>query len=74
MYCTPVKTRKAQREHRCTNCGEMILKGEMYNVWESVEETWFKNKMHPECYESMCDEGEFEYMPFSGERPKRVAQ
>lgn len=74
MYYTPVETRKARKPHRCTNCGEAIPAGSEYKRWMSVEtgDRAYSNKMHPECLSSLQDDaigGEFEYMPFSGERP-----
>ena len=49
MFCTPQKQIKARKPHRCTWCGEDILKGETYAGWKNVYETWFSNKMHQEC-------------------------
>lgn len=74
MYCTPSETRKARKQHKCTNCAEMIDTGDEYVRWMSVEsgDKAYANKMHPECLKSLQDDlcGEFEYSPFSGERPK----
>jgi hypothetical protein len=73
MYCTPTELRKARKPHRCTNCGEAIEQGEDYVRWASYDDgQCFTNKMHPECLESLQDDadgGQFEYMPYSGDRP-----
>lgn len=72
-YCAPTKTLVARKDHRCTNCGEPINKGDTYLRWTSVDDNWFTSKMHPECHQSLMDDadgGQFEYMPYSGERPR----
>ncbi len=72
-YYSPTKKVIARKQHRCTNCGEAINAGETYMSWQSVDDGWFNNKMHPECLESLIDDadgGHFEYVPFSGERPR----
>lgn len=76
MYCTPGVYRKARIVHQCTNCGEQIVPGERYVRWMSVAtgDKAFTSKMHPECLQSLQEDaeyGEFEYMPFSGERPQK---
>ncbi len=71
MYCTPEELRKARVQHRCTNCGEAIEVGTDYVRWASYDEACFTNKMHPECRDSLQEDGQpFEYTPYSGERPK----
>lgn len=74
MYCTPAETRKAKKSHQCTNCAEAITPGTVYTRWMSVDAgKAFTNKMHMECLQSLVDDsgaGFWEYMPFSGERPK----
>ena len=74
MYCTPPEKRKARKPHQCTNCGEGIPAGSEYVRWMSVDtcEKAYTNKMHHECLDSLREDaqgGQFEYEPFSGERP-----
>jgi hypothetical protein len=74
MYCTPTIRLKARKPHQCTNCAEEIKAGDYYDRWASVDDgKMFTNKMHPECLQCLQDEAEsggFEYIPYSGERPK----
>jgi predicted nucleic acid-binding Zn-ribbon protein len=73
MYITQAESRKARKAHQCTNCGEVIGVGDTYLRWMCVEtgDKAFTSKMHPECLASLQEDavGEFEYDPFSGERP-----
>lgn len=62
--------RVARKPHRCTYCGEGIAKGDHYQFQKgNYDGSWFESKMHPECFEDMCDAGDGEYMPYSNERP-----
>ena len=77
MYATPPKTHTARKQHRCTNCAEHIEPGTPYERWMSVDGgKAFTNKMHPEClamHQADADkygEREWEYSPYSHERPK----
>lgn len=76
MYCSPTKVVVARNVHRCTNCAELINKGELYITCTSVEDHWTKSKMHLECYESLIEDEPhgFEYMLYSGERPERMVR
>jgi len=72
MYCTPEKILTARIQHRCEFCYERIEAGQKYVRWASVDETWFTNKMHPECLSALqedSDWNDFEYAPGQGERP-----
>lgn len=75
MYCTPSELRKAIKPHQCTNCAEMIVVGEEYARWMSIDDgKGYSNKMHIECLESLRKEntgGVFEYDPYCGERPTK---
>lgn len=74
MYHTPTETRVARKDHRCTSCGEPILKGHEYKRWCSYDNAAYTSKMHPECFAYHMEDaeyGEFEYMPYSHERPRR---
>lgn len=76
MFCGPVQRPKANKEHRCTSCGEQIEKDSIYVRWASAEDAFFDNKMHEECYLAHCElanrqyEHDWEYTPFSYERGK----
>ena len=73
MYHTPIETRKAQKRHLCTNCGEPIEIGTEYARWASYDDgKAFANKMHQECLADLQDDafgGSFEYTLYGGERP-----
>lgn len=76
MFCTDKESIVARKPHRCTWCGQEIAKGERYDMWKSVDDGWFTNRMHPECVEA-CDEEcrEFhdnEYHPYDNERPAKA--
>ena len=73
-FYNPHEIRKARKPHRCTYCGEAINAGDTYAYqtgnWDG---RWFESKMHDECFEEMCDEGDGEYTPYSNDRPQRDA-
>lgn len=72
-FYNPAVTRKAAKPHRCTYCGESITKGDKYQHQKgNYDGRWFESKMHPECFDDMCEFGEGEYKPYSNDRP--VAQ
>lgn len=69
---TPPQMLTARKDHRCTNCGQVIQIGDQYARWASFDGRAFTNKMHQECLRSLQYEAEgdeFEYIPYSGERP-----
>lgn len=73
-YCTHQQILVARKDHRCTNCGQAILAGDTYIRWASFDDSVFTNKMHQECLLSLLEDAdgyEFEYMPYSGERPTK---
>lgn len=76
MFCAETETVKARKPHTCTWCGQQINPGDTYKRWNSVDGKWFTNKMHPECHEACDDEcrewGEYEYTPYTNERPEKV--
>lgn len=75
MFVTATQLIIAKKEHRCTWCGQKILKGEKYSKWKSVDDSWFTSKMHAECHTAANDEnhywGDYEYVPFDNERPTK---
>ena len=65
----PQELRKAAKAHRCTYCAEPIVAGDEYVFQKgNYDGRWYENKMHPECFEDMC-EGDGEFTPYSNERP-----
>ena len=71
-FYNPHEVRKAAKAHRCTYCGEPIAVGEEYVFQKgNYDGRWYENKMHPECFEDMC-EGDGEFTPYSNERPAAV--
>ena len=72
MHCTDVERPKAKKPHRCMSCGQGIAVGETYVRWRCYDGgDASTNKMHPECLAMHHDDasGEWEYIPFSYERP-----
>ncbi len=73
MFCSERTQPTANKNHRCTWCGQHILKGTQYNKWTNVDDSWFTNKMHDECYDALVEElrhyGDTEYIPYDNERP-----
>lgn len=70
-FYNPHEDRKARKAHRCTYCAEAIAVGEHYVHQTGVYDgRWYANKMHPECFQELCDEGEGEFTPYSNERPR----
>lgn len=69
FYNAP-KERRARNNHQCTYCAEDIRAGDRYTHQTGVYDgRWYENKMHPECFEDMCD-GDGEFTPYSNERPR----
>jgi len=69
-FYNPHENRVARKAHQCTYCGESIDVGDGYVHQTGVYDgKWFTSKMHPECFEDMCDIGDGEYTPYSNERP-----
>jgi hypothetical protein len=72
--CLSERAHCAQKQHRCIWCGEPILKGQMYTEVRSVYYGEFQhNRWHQECLdaarEEVRDGGDYEFMPYSNERP-----
>lgn len=69
FYNAP-EIRKARKLHKCIYCAEPIGVGATYCYQTgNYDGRWYENKMHPECFEDMCD-GDGEFTPYSYERPK----
>lgn len=73
-FYNPSTSRTARTQHKCTYCCEDINPGDVYMYQKGVHEgRWFESKMHPECFDDMCETGDGEYTPYSNERPKAAA-
>lgn len=73
-FYNPVEYRKARKDHQCTYCAELISKGDAYAHQTGVYDgSWYTSKMHPECFDDLCEQGDGEYAPYSNERPKAEA-
>jgi hypothetical protein len=71
-FFNPPEERRARNNHQCTYCGEDIRAGDRYTYQKgNWDGRWFESKMHPECFDDMCESGDGEYTPFSNERPER---
>ena len=69
-FCSESKVRKAGKNHRCTYCGEGIASGEMYLFQKGrYDGRWYESKMHPECFNDIETSEDYEYIPYSNERP-----
>lgn len=67
------EVRQARKAHRCTYCGQEITDGEKYTFQKGNHDgRWFESKMHPECFDDLCENGDGEYTLFGGERPATV--
>ena len=74
-FYTDSVSRKAAKEHQCSYCAELIYKGDGYTFQKGKwEGKWFESKMHPECFDDMCEQGDGEYTPYSNERPQKEAR
>ncbi len=55
-HCFSLTYRKARKNHRCTSCGQPIHKNELYLHWANVDDHFFTNKLHFECYDTISGE------------------
>lgn len=69
-FYNPHERRKAVKQHRCTYCGETIEVGDAYTHQTGVHDGhWFTSKLHDECFDDLCENGDGEYAPYSNDRP-----
>ena len=70
-FYTEAIVRKARKDHICSYCGELIDSDNFYlyqkGHWNG---SWFESKMHGECFDALCEDGDGEYTPYSHERPE----
>jgi len=60
----------ARKEHTCTYCGELILRGSSYKRWFWAEGyDSGPGTMHPECFAAFEDSGEEYYELYGQQRP-----
>lgn len=75
MFVTQPIIRTAKKDHKCIWCAEKIEKGTVYSHWKSVDDSWVASRCHPECFDDLQEECQFnggEFMPYCGERPRDV--
>lgn len=71
-FFNPHEIRRARKAHRCIYCSEEIHVGESYVHQTGVSDgRWYTSKMHQECFQELCDSGDFEFTPNSNERPQQ---
>ena len=64
---------KARKIHQCVACAYDIAPGETYVVQTGYyEDHMFRNKFHIECWNTLSEEGEFEFSPGELEPPERL--
>lgn len=64
----------ARKEHRCIACHTIIPVGERYVMQSGHhEDRAFRNRFHDECWNFLCDEGDFEFEPGSIDPPQRLS-
>lgn len=74
-FYNPHVVRTARKAHKCIYCAEPINAGETYcSQTGNYDGRWYENKMHPECFQELCDDGEGEFTPYSNCRPSVEAQ
>jgi hypothetical protein len=65
--------RRARKDHECTYCGELIEKGSDYTFQDGHHDgSWFTSKMHDECFDDFCTNGDGEYTMYDNERPVKA--
>lgn len=68
----PMTRQNCRKAHRCENCGEPLDIGQPYCKQSGVYDgNYYTNRFHPECWDSLIGDGEFEFTPYGGERPRR---
>ena len=71
FYNNPIE-RKARVQHTCIYCAEKIEIGETYAYQSgNYDGRWFENKMHVECWGELVSDDDFEFIPYSNERPRK---
>lgn len=71
-FFTASKTVTARKATRCSYCGEGIAAGEQYQFQKGNHDgRWFASKMHPECFDDMCENCDGEYSEYTNDRPQK---
>lgn len=72
-YFRPKTCQASRKDRRCIACYGPIVKGEVYTQQTGIfDGRAFRNDFHNECYESLAEEGEFEFCPGELDWPDRV--
>lgn len=61
-------THTAQKEHKCSWCGEKIEIGDKYHNWSVFDRGVHRCKAHVECYVALSESPRDEYDMFSQQR------
>ena len=72
-HCAPPTRPTARKQHQCIACYATIATGEVY-VSQSghYESRAFRNKFHVECWDTLCEAGDFEFYPGELDPPERL--
>ena len=72
-HCAPPTRPTARKQHQCIACYATIAAGEVY-VSQSghYESRAFRNKFHVECFDTLCEDGDFEFSPGELDPPERL--
>lgn len=72
-YFHPVTKPKARKAHQCIGCLTEIPKGEIHmHSTGFYDGRAFRNRFHVECWESLAEDGDFEFIPGECEPPERL--
>ena len=64
---------KARKEHRCVACGHAIPTGETYKQQTGFfEGSAYRNRYHNECFEAVCDDGDWSFSTGDYDPPERL--
>lgn len=72
-FYNPATHPKAAKAHRCIYCYALIPTGETHiRQTGNYDGAWYDNRFHDECWSALAEEGDFEFLPGSGEPPERI--
>lgn len=72
LHCNPTYP-VARKQHQCIACLAKIPVGEQYVQQEGFfQGEAYRNRYHAECWDILCDDGDFEFSPGDIEPPFRL--
>lgn len=72
-FHNPPEAPVARKKHYCSYCAGPIPQGEQHKKQTGVfDGSWYKNRYHTECWDTLNEEGVLEFSPGEGEMPERV--